>query len=175
VDPALAIGEALKALAGELEARKMRVHVANPLPLVACHRAYLRQVFDNLISNAIKFSGDRPDPEIRIEAKSKDNRVQFSVADNGCGVPPQSRARVFEPFVRLTPASAKGSGIGLTIVKRIVELYGGQVWIEPEGPPGCTVMFTLPALSDFSAAGHPGYRSDRGGDEANRSGMPFRN
>lgn len=146
VDPALVIGDVLKARAGELEERKVRVHVANPLPMVAGHRAYLRQMFDNLISNAVKFSKDRPDPEIRIEACLKGDRAHFSVRDNGCGIPPQQRDRVFEPFVRLESASAKGSGIGLTIVKRIIELYGGQVWIESKSGDGCTVMFTLPVL-----------------------------
>lgn len=151
VDPALIISDILKSRAGELEAQKVRVHVARALPMVPCHRAYLRQVFDNLISNAIKFSQNRPDPEIRIEARVKEDRVQFSVIDNGCGIPPQQRARVFEPFIRLSPSSAKGTGIGLTIVKRIVELYGSEVWVEPEGPPGCTVTFTLPVLGDLSA------------------------
>ncbi len=146
LDPALVVGDVLKARAGELEERKVRVHVANPLPMVAGHRAYLRQVFDNLISNAVKFCKDRPDPEVRIEACLKGDLAQFSVRDNGCGIPPQQRDRVFEPFVRLESASAKGSGIGLTIVRRIIELYGGQVWIEPESRDGCTVMFTLPVL-----------------------------
>lgn len=155
VDPALVIGDVLKSRAGELEAQKVRVHVGQELPLVPCHRAYLRQVFDNLISNALKFSQHRPDPEVRIEARVKGERAYFSVSDNGCGVSPQQRDRVFEPFVRVNPSSSKGTGIGLTIVKRIVELYGGEVWIEPEGPPGCTVTFTLPVLGDLSAVRPP--------------------
>lgn len=152
VDPALVISDVLTSRAGELEERKVRVHVGRALPMVACHRAYLRQVFDNLVSNAVKFSGDRPDPEIRVEARVKEDRVHFSVMDNGCGIPPEQRARVFEPFVQLNSSSVKGTGIGLTIVKRIVELYGGEVWVEPEGPPGCAVTFTLPVLGDMSAA-----------------------
>jgi signal transduction histidine kinase/CHASE3 domain sensor protein len=150
VNPALVISDVLKSRADELKAKKTRVHVAHELPLVPCHRAYLRQVFDNLISNAIKFSQDSPNPEIRIEAQVKDERVHFSVSDNGCGILPQYRDRAFEPFVRLGSPAVKGTGIGLTIVKRIVELYGGQVWIEPKGPPGCTVTFTLPTLGDLS-------------------------
>jgi signal transduction histidine kinase/CHASE3 domain sensor protein len=152
VDPASVIGDVLKSRAGELEAKNVRVHVARDLPMVPCHHAYLRQIFDNLIGNAVKFSANRPDPEVRVEAKLKEMRVHFSVSDNGCGVPPQHRDRVFEPFVRLNQAAAKGTGIGLTIVKRIVELYGGEVWIEPQGPPGCTVTFTLPVLGELSPA-----------------------
>jgi signal transduction histidine kinase len=150
VDPGIVISDVLKSRAGELEAKKMRVYVARELPMVPCHRAYLRQVFDNLISNAIKFSQDSPNPEFRIEAQVKGERVHFSVSDNGCGILPQYRERAFEPFVRLGSPSTKGTGIGLTIVKRIVELYGGQVWIEAQGPPGCTVSFTLPTLGDLS-------------------------
>lgn len=150
VDPALVIGDVLKAKAGDLEGRRVRVHVGKEFPLVACHRAYLRQVFDNLISNAIKFSGHRADPEIRIEARRCGERVQFSVSDNGSGIPPEHRERVFEPFVRVSAPSVKGSGIGLTIVKRIVELYGGEVRVEPESLYGCTVTFTLPALGELA-------------------------
>lgn len=150
VDPALVLNEVLKAWAGELERRQVRVRLDPHFPMVACHRAYLRQVFDNLISNAVRFSGDRPDPMIRITAERKGERVQFSVADNGVGIPPQQRERVFEAFVRLSPSSSKGSGIGLAIVKRLVELYGGKVWIESNEPAGCTVRFTLPVLGDLS-------------------------
>lgn len=149
VDPSLVISDIIKSMAGELEARKVRVHVARELPMVPCHRAYLRQIFDNLISNAVKFSQSRPDPEIRIEAQTKGDRVHFSVSDNGCGIPPQHRTRVFEPFFRTSASSAKGTGIGLTIVKRIIELYGGEVWIEPSESHGTTVTFTLPVLGDL--------------------------
>ncbi len=150
VDPAMVVNDVLKASAGELERRKVRVQVEKAFPMVACHRAYLRQVFDNLISNAMKFFGDQPAPTIVIAAQRKSDHVQFSVADNGIGVPVQHRERVFEPFVRLSPMSAKGSGIGLAIVKRIVELYDGRVWIESHGGMGCMVLFTLPVLGDFS-------------------------
>ena len=150
VDPALVIGDVLKAKAGDLESAKVRVHIGKEFPLVACHRAYLRQVFDNLISNAIKFSSHRADPEIRIEARRWGERVQFWVSDNGSGIPPEHRERVFEPFVRVSAPSVKGSGIGLTIVKRIIELYGGQVWVELNSRSGCTITFTLPALGDLA-------------------------
>lgn len=149
VDPSLVISEVLKERAGELEKRKVRVHVASGFPLVACHRAYLRQVFDNLISNAMKYAGDRSDPEIHIETTRRGETVEFRVSDNGCGIPPQYRERVFDPFFRLDP-QAQGSGIGLTIVKRIVELYNGQVWVDPGKQEGCTVAFTLPVLGDLT-------------------------
>jgi signal transduction histidine kinase len=153
VDPAGVIQEILKTRSEELTARHVRLYVQDALPTVACHRAYLRQVFDNLISNALKFSADERAPEIRVTAQRKGDRVHFSVSDNGVGIPPEQRQRVFEPFVRLNPAETKGSGIGLAIVKRIVELYDGTVWVEPQ-QPGCTVTFTLPVLG--SLRGDPG-------------------
>jgi signal transduction histidine kinase/CHASE3 domain sensor protein len=151
VDPALAIEEVLKAKTGELEERHIRVEIGRAFPLMACHRAYLRQVFDNLIGNAIKFCGDQPEPWIRITCERKGTEAHVSVSDNGPGVPPQHREKVFQPFVRLQPDSTRGSGIGLTIVKRIVELYGGRVWIESNEPAGCTVTFTMPVLGDLTA------------------------
>lgn len=150
VDPAVLLNEVVKAWAGELERRHVRVQMDPRFPMVACHRAYLRQVFDNLISNAVKFSGNRSDPMVRITAERTGEHVEFSVTDNGVGIPPEQRERVFEAFVRLSPSSGKGSGIGLTIVKRLVELYGGKVWIESNEPTGCIVRFTLPALGELS-------------------------
>lgn len=164
VDPALVLNEVLKARAGDLERRQVRVNVDNGFPLVACHRAYLRQVLDNLISNAIKFSGDRPDPVISIGAERKGDQVQFSVSDNGVGIPPQQRERVFEPFVRLSPGATEGSGIGLTIVRRIAELYGGRAWIEANDQGGCTVWFTMPVLGDFTKDVPPAVETERGLD-----------
>lgn len=148
VDPGLVLEEVLKSWAGDLERGRVRVEVPRELPLVACHRAYLRQVLDNLTSNALKFCSGRPDPTIRIEAVRREDRVHFAVSDNGVGIPLQHLERVFEPFVRLQP-STKGSGIGLAIVKRIIELYGGHVFLESEEGRGCTVRFTLPALGEM--------------------------
>jgi signal transduction histidine kinase/CHASE3 domain sensor protein len=157
VDPALAVQDILKARAGELERRGAQVRVDGVPLMVACHRAYFHQAVDNLISNAIKFSAGRPDSLIEIIWKQEGERVQFSVSDNGIGIPESERRRVFEPFVRLNPTATPGSGIGLAIVRRIVELYGGEVWIESNAPGGCTVSFTLPVLGEFAArrAGEP--------------------
>jgi signal transduction histidine kinase len=152
VDPVFVIEQVLKARSGELESRQVRVSVVNGFPLVACHRAYLRQVFDNLISNAIKFAGDREDFQIRLCAERDADRLRVSVEDNGIGIPQEQRERVFEPFVRLNPNGSKGSGIGLAIVKRIVELYGGNVWAETNERGGCTIRFTLPLLGDLTNA-----------------------
>lgn len=147
VDPQLVIDQVLKAHAGELEQLRAVVRVDSALPLVACHGAYLRQVFDNLISNALKYSHPDRVPTIHVSVSIEDRMACFSVQDNGVGIPPTQHERVFKPFVRLTPLEAKGSGIGLAIVQRIVELYGGRVWIDDCQAEGCTVKFTVPCLS----------------------------
>ncbi|ALA60420.1 sensor histidine kinase [Nitrospira moscoviensis] len=148
VDPALVLADVLKAWAGDLERRQGRVTVETGLPMVACHAAYLRQIFDNVVSNALKYAApDRP-VRIHVSAQRREHMVCFAMRDNGIGIPKAQRARVFEPFVRLRQSDAEGSGIGLTIVHRIVELYGGTVWIEGDEGAGCTVRFTLPWLHD---------------------------
>jgi signal transduction histidine kinase/CHASE3 domain sensor protein len=151
VDPSVLISDILKMRAGELEDGGFQVEVAPDIPRVAGHRAYLRQVFDNLLSNAIKFSAGSSPPTIRIFAERRNDRVHISVADNGPGIPRDQHERVFEPFVRLNPGAFKGTGIGLTIVSRIVELYGGRVWVEPGRGRGCTITVALPVLMDLQS------------------------
>lgn len=146
VDPAMVISEVLKERADEIARLRMSVRVDPGLPLLACHGSYLRQVFDNLISNALKFSRPGESPSVRISAQIRDHLVCISVSDSGTGIPPAFRQRVFHPFTRLAAGAVPGSGIGLTIVQRIVELYGGQVWIEGGEGEGCTVKFTMPYL-----------------------------
>ena len=148
VDPTLIMSEVLKGHAGEIERLRATVHIEPGLPLVACHGAYLRQVFDNLISNALKYARSGEPPSITMSYRIENQMVCFSMKDRGIGIPEEQRSRVFQPFVRLLQAEATGSGIGLAIVQRIVELYGGRVWIEGNGHGGCTVKFTLPWLRD---------------------------
>lgn len=152
VDPRLVIEDVLKAQAGEIERLRAIVQIDLGFPLVACHRAYLRQVFDNLISNALKYARPGEPPSITISSQTGKHMVCFVVHDHGIGIPPDQQARVFQPFVRLGHADATGSGIGLAIVQRIVELYGGRVWIEGTPSEGCTVKFTIPWLNRDSVA-----------------------
>ncbi|BCA53930.1 putative Histidine kinase [Nitrospira sp. KM1] len=159
VDPALVIEEVLKAHAGEIERLHANVEVGRGLPLVACHGAYLRQVFDNLLSNALKYSRPEERPVIDISARIDQNMACFTVRDRGIGIPESRRSDVFKPFIRLAPGNAPGSGIGLAIVQRIVELYGGRVWIEAATFDGCAVRFTVPCLKDN--AGAAGFGSSR--------------
>jgi signal transduction histidine kinase/CHASE3 domain sensor protein len=160
VDPRLVIDQVLKTHAGEIEQTQAEIRIDPAFPLVACHGAYVRQVFDNLISNALKYARPGEKPFIAITSQTDQNMVSFAVQDRGIGIPADQRGRVFLPFVRLTQPDGKGSGIGLTIVQRIVELYGGQVWIEETDGGGCAVKFTLPRLSDA------GSREDGRADES---------
>jgi signal transduction histidine kinase len=149
VDPAVAIQEVIKQLTGSLESQKIQIHVQRDLPMVACHFAYLRQVFENLLSNAVKFLDRQDNAEIRVTAEREGDRVWFLVSDNGPGIPKGQHERVFQAFVRLDPERTKGSGIGLTIVRRIIDLYGGQTCIDSEPGSGCTVKFSLPVLGEL--------------------------
>jgi len=156
VDPTAIIGEVLKAQAGEIERLRAVVHVEPGLPLVACHGAYLRQIFDNLVSNALKFTQTGKSPVVRISGRAEGPMVVFSVEDQGIGIPSTQRTRVFQPFVRLLISEAAGSGIGLTIIQRIVDLYGGKVWINGAEGFGCIVQFTVPSFREQGGASNAG-------------------
>lgn len=148
VDPAAIIDEVVKDRTEDINRLHAVVDVEPSLPLVACHGAHLRQVFDNLISNALKFTREGELPVVRISARVHDQSVVFAVEDNGIGIPESQRARVFQPFVRLLVSDAPGTGIGLTITQRIVELYGGRVWIDGAEGSGCTVRLTVPMFQE---------------------------
>ena len=89
---------------------------------------------------------------VRISGRVEGPLVVFSVEDQGIGIPLTQRNRVFQPFVRLLMSEAAGSGIGLTIIQRIVELYGGKVWIDGAEGQGCTVLFTVPSFEEHEGA-----------------------
>ncbi len=148
VDPAVIIEEVMKGQSEEIQRLRAGIHVEPELPIVACHEAHLRQVFDNLISNAMKFARNEESPVVKIRARVHGPLVTFDVEDNGIGIPSNQRTRVFQPFVRLLMSDATGSGIGLTITQRIVEQYGGRIWIDGTEGPGCIVRFTLPGVQE---------------------------
>lgn len=113
---------------------------SSALPTVLGEPSRLRQVFQNLISNAIRFRGEEP-PRIEISARREDRFVQIEVRDNGRGFEPRYSDRIFEPFQRLDGGQIEGTGIGLAIVKRIVQEAGGNVWAS--SVPGVGSVFTL--------------------------------
>jgi light-regulated signal transduction histidine kinase (bacteriophytochrome) len=119
---------------------------ADPLPMVAAHEIHVQQLLQNLIGNAIKYRSDRP-LEIRVWAEQKDDYYVFAVQDNGIGIEEQYARQIFGIFKRLHGQKYAGTGIGLAICQRIVEGYGGKIWVESEVGQGSTFWFTLPAAS----------------------------
>ena len=117
---------------------------AEELPPVQAHEIAVVQLFQNLISNAIKYSKDRP--VIRISAQRDTSFWKFAVADNGIGVDPLDSERIFQIFKRAHGGGYPGSGIGLAICSRIVERYSGRIWVEGAGGQGSTFYFELPAV-----------------------------
>jgi signal transduction histidine kinase len=115
-----------------------------PMPAVMADERQLLQLFQNLISNAIKFHGERP-PRVHISAEQKKHEWLFSVRDNGIGIKPQYADRIFLLFQRLhAGAEYPGTGIGLALCKKIVERHGGRIWMESQLGEGATFSFTIP-------------------------------
>lgn len=122
----------------------MEVQVEGPLPLVTCEKVRLVQVFQNLISNAIKYM-NKPQGVVRIRCIEQDGLWQFCVSDNGPGIDEKYFEKIFKMFQTLTPRDElESTGIGLAVVKKIIELYGGKVWVESTPDEGCAFYFTLP-------------------------------
>ncbi|HWG85660.1 MAG TPA: HAMP domain-containing sensor histidine kinase, partial [Deinococcales bacterium] len=139
-----AVEEALDELAPLLLPRAVAIERPREWPRVRYPRTELGQLVTNLISNAGKWAGKGGEPVVHISWRHEQDAVVLSVADNGPGVPPELRSRVFEIFRKLDPASP-GTGVGLAIVKRIAERHGGQVWVE-DAPRlgGASFAVTLP-------------------------------
>ncbi|MEV0948982.1 ATP-binding protein [Promicromonospora sp. NPDC050249] len=118
--------------------------VHDPMPVVHGERALLQQLFVNLVGNSLKFRDPERAPQVRIEVRSMRAHWEISVVDNGIGIDAQYAERVFIIFQRLHPRDEyAGTGIGLSLVKRIVEYHKGRIWIEPAAGGGTIVRFTL--------------------------------
>jgi signal transduction histidine kinase len=119
------------------------VNVADGLPAVWGDRARLVEVLQNLVDNAAKFMGGQKQPKVDIGVREQGGEKVFFVRDNGIGIDERFRERVFGLFEKLDPDS-EGSGVGLALIKRIVDQHKGRVWVESDGPDrGTTICFTL--------------------------------
>ena len=138
--------EVLKATLRNLQAamaEKKALVTSDPLPTLMTDESRMIQVLQNLIGNALKFTADRT-PEVHVSARRVEGAWQFSVRDNGIGIEPQYRERIFGVFQRLhTRREYPGTGIGLAICKRIVERHGGRIWVESAPGNGTTFFFTI--------------------------------
>ena len=118
---------------------------SDPLPVIHSYRAPIRQVFQNLISNALKYSKEYIDVKIHIAVNEYPDHWQFSVTDNGIGIHPDYFDKIFVLFQRLhTKTEYSGTGIGLAVTKKIVEHLGGKIWVESSEGKGSIFYFTLP-------------------------------
>ncbi len=121
-----------------------------PLPVVEIPEIHLSQLLQNLIGNSLKYHGGRP-PKISVSAMPAEDRYSiFAIRDNGIGIPDEFHSRVFGIFKRLDKDKVSGSGIGLALCKRIVEHYGGKIWIKSNQDKGVTFFFSIPAASGTS-------------------------
>jgi signal transduction histidine kinase len=137
------IKEALAGLEGIISSRSIEVRVHPDLPTVTVDRQRIVEVVQNLVENAVKYLGDQAEPVVEIGARSDGEETVFFVHDNGIGIDPQYQETVFGLFNKLD-AQTDGTGIGLALVRRIIDFHGGRVWVESAGlGKGSTFCFTL--------------------------------
>jgi signal transduction histidine kinase len=147
LDMSLPVGEAQLRLAGLIEKHQAEILLPASWPAALGYEPWIEEVWANYLSNAIKYGG-RP-PCVALGATPQANgMVRFWVRDNGPGLSPEQQEQVFTPFKRFDRSQTEGHGLGLAIVRRIVEKLGGQVGVESNGH-GCTFYFTLPGAERF--------------------------
>jgi signal transduction histidine kinase len=138
------VAETLGSLAGIISERKVEIYLPETDIMLFGDRPRLSQILQNLIENAIKYSRDDSAPSIELGIQQTSGEIVVFVKDNGIGIAPEYCSRIFKMFEKLNPLSP-GAGLGLSLVQRIVEKIGGQVWVESEGEgKGSTFFFTLP-------------------------------
>ena len=136
--------ESLQALGEQIHAKDVKVRLSSDLPTIYADRVRLRQVLDNLIENAAKYTEGQSSPIIEIGSRMEDDQQIIFVRDNGQGIDPRYHNRIFNLFEQLDP-SMEGTGIGLALIKRIIEVHGGRIWVESAGwGQGSTFCFTIP-------------------------------
>lgn len=114
------------------------------LPQVLADEKQMVTVFENLLSNSIKFRGEAM-PRVDIQGETADGFHTISITDNGCGIKPEYHEKVFEPFKRLHGREIPGSGLGLSLCRKIMRAHSGSIWVESDGASGTIARFTVPA------------------------------
>jgi PAS domain S-box-containing protein len=137
------VDDALSRVTKQMEKNQIHVQVRSDLPTVRGDRIRLVEVMQNLLENAAKFTMEKPHPEVEVGAEIREDGARvFFVRDNGIGIAPEHHAKIFELFHKLNP-NQEGTGIGLALVKRIIEVHGGRIWVDSEAGKGTTFYFTL--------------------------------
>lgn len=137
------VKEALRQTAERTKSQDIAIYVAEDMPKVRVDTPRIEEVLVNLIENSVKYMGGMERPKIEIGFRKDDEETVFFIKDNGIGIDPKEHEKVFGLFYKVDRTS-EGTGVGLAIVKRIIEVHGGRIWIESELGKGCTVCFTLP-------------------------------
>jgi signal transduction histidine kinase len=138
------VEKALRAADGLIKEKQVKVKIGGEFPIVYCDFSRVTQVVQNLVTNAVKFMGEQINPEIEIGVEFNGGAQAFFVRDNGMGIDPINHERIFGLFNKLD-MNSDGSGLGLGIVKRIIEVHEGKIWVESELGKGTSFYFTLPA------------------------------
>ena len=139
----------LEMLQGQVKAKhiNLKTEIASALPALRANPVRLRQVLDNVVGNAIKYSHDQG--EVTVAMRAEDDQIIVQVTDNGPGIPAKDQAHIFDKFYRGSNISSKaGSGLGLAIVKSIVEAHQGRMWVESTVGKGSTFFVILPVLAE---------------------------
>ena len=148
VDMNAALGKAL----ARFDDARDHITIEEKLPSALGHEPWLTEVFANLINNALKYMPENRTPSLYLRGFQQGKTVRYEVSDNGIGIKPEDQQRIFEMFTRITdedhPITYKGLGIGLSIVKRIIQRQGGEVGVTSKVHEGSTFWFTLPAVPD---------------------------
>jgi PAS domain S-box-containing protein len=134
----------LESLEGKIVQGNVKVSHPHDFPKIFGDDMRLSQVVNNLVGNAVNYMGDQKSPEISIGWRDSDGYYEFWIQDNGIGIKPEDQGRIFNIFERASEQGAEGSGIGLSIVKKIVETHGGEIRVESEFGRGSKFIFTIP-------------------------------
>jgi len=135
---------ALEIVHGQLEAKNVLIEYQNNNVIINCDQVRITEVMQNLIDNAVKFMGDQPKPRIEIGSFTNDKKeTVIYIKDNGIGIAPEFHDKIFGLFNKLNTDS-DGTGIGLSLVKRIIEVHGGRIWMESQVGKGTAFYFTIP-------------------------------
>jgi K+-sensing histidine kinase KdpD len=136
------VKDALERVDGQIKTHQVDVKIQNDLPMVFVDKERLIEVVQNLVDNAVKFMGKQKNPRVEVGAEKKTDKVFYFVKDNGIGIKKEFHEKIFGLFDKLD-GDTQGTGIGLALVKRIIEVHGGKIWVESEEGKGTTFLFTL--------------------------------
>ena len=137
------VRKALESLAGIIHDKDVKVDISPDLPVILGDRTRLLEVYQNIIENAVKFMGGQITPHIEVGTRQDNGNTVIYIKDNGLGIDPRYHEKIFSLFEKLD-SEAEGTGVGLALARRIIELHGGRLWVESESPgKGSTFCFTV--------------------------------